>query len=113
MKAKPIVPRELANQDVDQAIAHYLVENAEPAALGFIHVLEQAYAHIALHPSIGSPRYAHELNLPGLRFWSLKPYPYLIFYIERELCIDVWRILHGQRDIPTWLNADSDSGQSS
>jgi len=33
----------------------------------------------------------------------MKHYPYLIFYIEKEDHIDVWRILHGQRNIPARL----------
>ncbi len=104
MKSKPIIPRELANQDVEEAIAHYLGEDAEQAALGFIDSLEQAYAHISRHPASGSPRYAHELNLPGLRFWPLTRYPHLVFYIEHSDHIDVWRVLHGQRDIPAWMH---------
>jgi toxin ParE1/3/4 len=43
------------------------------------------------------------LNLPGLRFWPLQHYPQLIFYVEQPSYIDVWRVLHGQRDIPAWL----------
>lgn len=108
MKAKPIVPRSEANRDVDEAIDHYLSESAEQAALGFIDALEQAYAHIARYPATGSPRYAHELNIPSLRSWSLKRYPYLVFFIEREDHIDVWRVLHGHRDIPAWLDAEPD-----
>ena len=78
MKAKPVIPRALAKQDVEDAISHYLSEAAERAALGFIDALAQAYAHIGRHPSTGSPRYAHELDLPGLRSWPLKRYPYLV-----------------------------------
>jgi toxin ParE1/3/4 len=98
------LPRESANRDVDEAIAHYLSEGAQQAALGFIDALEQAYAHIGRHPATGSSRYAHELNLPGLRFWPLARYPHLVFYIERDDHIDVWRVLHGQRDIPAWMH---------
>jgi toxin ParE1/3/4 len=104
VSGKPVVPREQANQDVDGALAYYLTENAESAALGFVDALEQAYTHISRHPSTGSPRYAHELNLPGLRFWPLTRYPYLVFYVERTDHIDVWRVLHGQRDIPVWMH---------
>jgi toxin ParE1/3/4 len=107
VKARPIVPREQANRDIDEAIAYYLSEDAEQAALGFIDALEQAYAHISRHPATGSPRYAHELNLPGLRSWPLTHYPHLVFYVERADHIDVWRVLHGQRDIPAWMH---DSG---
>lgn len=103
MKAKPVIPRELANRDVDEALEHYLSEDAAQAALNFIEALEVAYAHIGRHPATGSPRYAHELNLPGLRFWPLTRYPQLVFYIERDDHIDVWRVLHGSRDIAAWL----------
>ncbi|MDP2267170.1 MAG: type II toxin-antitoxin system RelE/ParE family toxin [Thiobacillus sp.] len=103
MTQRPVIPRALANRDVDEAIAWYLSENAPQAALGLIDALEQAYAHIARHPATGSTRYAHELNLPGLRSWPLKSYPYLVFYVELADSIDVWRVLHGQRDIPAWL----------
>jgi toxin ParE1/3/4 len=109
MKAKPVVPRALARQDVDEAIAHYLAETSGPAAVGFVAALERAYAHIALHPATGSPRYAHELDLPGLRTWSLKRYPYLVFYVERDDHVDVWRVLHGMRDIPAWLHGGDDA----
>ena len=108
MKNKHIIPREQANRDVDDAVAYYLNEAAESVALGFIDALEQAYAHIARHPGMGSPRYAHELNLPGLRTWSLTHYPYLVFYLERPDHIDVWRVLHGQRDIPVWMQEPDD-----
>jgi toxin ParE1/3/4 len=101
--AKPVVPRELANRDIDDAIAYYLSENAEQAAFEFIDALEQAYAHVARHPALDRHATAHELNLPGLRFWPLAHYPHLVFYVERPEHIDVWRVLHGQRDIPAWM----------
>ncbi len=100
MKPKPVIPRERADRDVDESIDYYLSENASEAALGFIDALEQAYSHIGRHPDTGSSRYAGELNLPGLRFWPLKKYPHPVFYLEQSDHIDVWRVLHGQRDIP-------------
>ena len=103
MKIKPVIPREQANPDVDDAIAHYLEEASSSVALGFIDALERGYTHIGRHPGTGSPRHGHELDLPGLRAWALSPYPYLVFYIERPDHIDVWRVLHGQRDIPAWM----------
>lgn len=103
MIAKPIVPRELANRDVDEAIAYYLSEANDRAALGFIDALERAYRHISRHPSSGSSRYSMELNLPGLRAWPLRRFPHIVFYVETSDCIDVWRVLHGARDIPAWM----------
>ncbi|OZA28064.1 MAG: plasmid stabilization protein [Hydrogenophilales bacterium 17-64-11] len=103
MKGKPVIPRALANRDIDEAIDWYLNESAAQAALGLVDALERAYSHIARHPATGSARYALELNLPGLRSWPLKHYPYLVFYVERADHIDIWRVLHAQRDIPGWL----------
>ncbi len=109
MKSKPIFPRETASRDVEDAVDYYLNEAGEQIALGFVEALEQAYLHIAGQPASGSPRHAHELNLPGLRSWPLQRYPYLIFYVERPNHIDIWRVLHGQRDIPAWLHDDTDT----
>ena len=103
MKRKLVIPRQQAEQDVDDIVAHYVAENAQDAALGFIDELERAYDHIGHYSASGSPRYAHELNLPGVRYWSLKTYPYLIFYFDKSDCIDVWRVLHAERDIPSWM----------
>ena len=108
MKAKPVVPREQAQQDVEDALTYYMAEEAEAAALGFIDAFERAYSHIGRHPATGSPRYAHELNLPGLRSRPLTPYPYLVFYVERSDHVDVWRVLQGQRDIPAWMQDPED-----
>jgi toxin ParE1/3/4 len=104
VKGKAVVPREQAIRDVDEAIAYYVGEGAAHAALGFIDALERAYSHIGRSPATGSPRYAHELNLPGLRVWPLNRYPHLVFYVERPDHIDVWRVLHGQRDVPAWMS---------
>lgn len=103
MKTKPVVLRAQARLDIDDALAHYLEEGAPQAAVGFVEAVEQAFAHLARHAATGSPRFAHELNLPGLRSWPLTRYPHLVFYMEREDHVDVWRVLHGQRDIPAWM----------
>jgi toxin ParE1/3/4 len=100
----------MANHDIDETLAYYLSESADQAAFGFIDALEEAYTHIARRPATGSPRYAHALELPGLRCWPLTRYPYLVFYLERPDHIDVWRVLHGKRDIPAWLADSGDAG---
>lgn len=103
MRLKPIRPRRLARRDVEAAVDYYARDAGPDVALGFIDALERTYRTISTHPRAGSPRYAHELALPGLRVRGLTHYPYLVFYIEREDHIDVWRVLHVQRDIPSWM----------
>lgn len=110
MNPKAVVPRVQAHRDVEEAVAYpyHLSEATAQVALGFVEALERAYAQVGRHAAMGSPRYAHELNLPGLRAWPLKRYPYIVFYVERPDCVDVWRVLHGQRDVPAWMR-DPDS----
>jgi len=105
LKPKPIIPRELATQDVKQAVDYYLAEQAFEAATGFIDSLEQAYFHLGQFPATGSLRYSHDLGLPGLRVWMVERYPYLIFYIDHDDHIDIWRVLHSKRDTPELMRA--------
>lgn len=103
MTSKTVVLRERALRDIDDAVAYYLDAAGAKVALGFVDALERACRHLSTHPGIGSPRYAHELDLPDLRCWPLQRFPYLIFYVEGENGVDVWRVLHAERDIPAWL----------
>jgi hypothetical protein len=34
----------------------------------------------------------------------MRRYPYVVFYVEREDRIDVWRVLHTRRDIPARMH---------
>jgi toxin ParE1/3/4 len=103
MTPKPIVPRALARRDVEAAVEFYAREAGAAVALRFIEALRRAYGAIATLPAAGSPLLGHELDLPGLRSRSLQRFPYLVFYVERADHIDVWRVLHAQRDIPAGL----------
>ncbi len=103
MTEKPVELRERARRDIDEAVDHYLTDAGTSIALAFIDALEEAFRRIGQHPASGSPRYAQELSLPGLRSRILSGFPYLVFYVEREADIDVWRVLHTARDVPVWL----------
>ena len=103
MTGKPVVLRQRAQRDVDEAVGDYIAEASTAVASAFIAALEDAFRRVGQHPGSGSPRYASELNLPGLRSWIVTGFPHLIFCVEREADIDVWRVLHGARDVPAWL----------
>ncbi|MBY0324937.1 MAG: type II toxin-antitoxin system RelE/ParE family toxin [Reyranella sp.] len=103
MSKKPARPREAARRDVEAAIDYYNSEADIDVAFGFIDALQTTYRSIADHPALGSPRYANELGLSGLRTRILRRYPYLVFYVERDDHIDIWRVLHAHRDIPVWM----------
>lgn len=50
-----------------------------------------------------------ELNLPGLRAWPLRRFPHVVFYVDATDRVDVWRVLHGARDLPTWMRETESS----
>lgn len=108
MSRKPIRLRELASRDVELAADYYSREAGPDVALRFIGEIEAICRTTADHPKIGSPRYAVELSLPALRTFRVKRYPFLIFYIEQENNIEIWRVLHAERDIPTTMRLFTD-----
>ena len=76
---------------------------APDIAVDFISELEAAISHLTRYPFSGSLRFGYELDIPDLRSWSLKEFPYLIFYLPDEDHLDIWRVLHAKRDVPTHL----------
>ena len=109
MRAKRVVPRVLAQRDIEAAVAHYLAEAGGAVALGFIDAVERAFGRIGRSPGVGSPRHGIALGLAGVRAWPVPRFPYLVFYLERDDHVDVWRVLHAQRDIPAWMQAPGES----
>ena len=103
MSGKPVVLRERARRDIDEAVEHYPAEAGEAVALDFIDALEDARRQIGEQPASGSPRYAHELDIPGLRFRTVGKIPNLVFYVDGEAEPDIRRVLHGARDISAWM----------
>jgi toxin ParE1/3/4 len=105
MTSKPVILRAAARWDIDNAIDFYLLEASEAVVLRFSDALQAALLAIGRHPATGSPQYAQELGLPALRSRRLRRFPYVVFYIEEDGSIDVWRVLHTKRDIPFSLQA--------
>jgi toxin ParE1/3/4 len=105
--AKPVIARALARQDVENAVDYYAGEAGADIAVQFVDALKDAYHRIGVRPGTGSPRFGHELEVPGLRSRKIARFPFLIFYLERDDHIDVWRVLHNQRDFASWLNQES------
>lgn len=101
---KPAIRTTDAQADVVAAVDWYTAE-APHVAAGFIDALEKAVARIERNPGAGSPRYAHELDIPRLRFWQLAKFPYALFYVEHADHLDVIRVVHMSRDIPGTLQS--------
>ena len=113
MSDKPVRLLVAAQNELRQITAWYRDEAGEALALRWTDAVSSALRHIRAIPRTGSSRYALGLNLRGLRFWPISGFPYLIFYIERETQIDVWRVLHTQRDIPARMaGVENDSSEN-
>jgi toxin ParE1/3/4 len=98
--------RAVAAGDIQSAVAYYRESSGPSIADDFIDELEAAISHLLRHPLAGSLRYAYELEIPDLRSWSLKRFPYLIFYLADEEHLDIWRVFHAHRDIPAYLSSE-------
>ncbi|MCC5950508.1 MAG: type II toxin-antitoxin system RelE/ParE family toxin [Acidimicrobiia bacterium] len=99
--------RAVAEHDIEEAVAYYRSEAGPGTALDFIDALEAATTHLCDDPLIGLLRFAFELDIPDLRSWPLQRFPYLVFYVPDDDRIDIWRVLHARRDIPSFLTAES------
>lgn len=104
--------RAAAERDVDDAVAYYRDEAGPQTALDFIDSLEAAIEHLCAYPFSGSLRFAFELEIPDLRSWTLQRFPYLVFYVPDDDRIDIWRVLHARRDIPTFLSVEAEEHRS-
>ena len=80
-------------------MGHYLDEGGEDLAERFVDAVDVGIRHIAAQPGSGSPRYAVELQVAGLRSWRLKKFPYLLVYFDSGDHIELVRVLHERRDI--------------
>lgn len=94
---------EAALADVGSILDYYLAEAGVEVAGRFLDMFEFAIRQIRQEPGIGSPRLALALRSPALRIWPIKGFPHLILYLDLPDGVQIWRVLHSARDIPTHL----------
>jgi toxin ParE1/3/4 len=109
--AKRVVRRAVAAADVRRAVIHYTSEAGLDVAGRFIASVETAVRVISQRPATGSPRYGELLGLPGLRTRAVGRFPWLIFYREDAMSVEIWRVLHKRSDIPAFIDP-ADPGES-
>jgi toxin ParE1/3/4 len=103
MKASRLRTLSRADRDFDDIVAFYLREAGAAVAGQFITALEAAYGDLAMAPGGGSPALGTRLGMADLRTWRVRGFPYLICYILEDDGLAIWRIVHGQRDLPRTL----------
>ena len=99
MILKSFLPHRLAICDEEEIVRYYEHASTERVALSFVNALEDAFIQLSRYPQMGSPRPQHDLDLDGIRSWSLKKFPHQIFYEVHQDHVELWRILHPKRDI--------------
>ncbi len=90
---------------MDAAAAWYAEQGGLALEQRFVDALSVAFTHISRHPASGNSVQGMSLGVDTLRFWPVKKFPYLIFYLQHDENVDVWRVLHAERDIPASLRA--------
>jgi toxin ParE1/3/4 len=98
-----VVIRASADAEITTGLLHYLSQAGDKVAAGFLDNVKAGLAHIEAFPKSGSARYGALFPEIELRFWRIRTYPYLIFYVVREDYVDVIALLHAHADIPRIL----------
>ena len=93
----------------DLAEAHAFLGTDSPAsAERFLDAVEQAIAVLLSTPRAGRSREFRSPRAHGMRSWVVSGFEsYLLFYRPRPEGIEVVRIIHGARDIPSLLDEES------
>jgi plasmid stabilization system protein ParE len=101
---KKVSVQRLAEQDVFDAIDYY-AENAPRVVERFLGAFDRTLLTIRRAPGIGSLAFAETLDIAGLRYQTLKSFPYAVFYQELDSEIRVLRVLHHGRDVMSLIGA--------
>lgn len=104
--SRRILIRPKASLDLDD-LFDYISQNNFDAALRFFDAARQTIAQLAQTPGMGSPYSIAHPRLAGLRKRGVKGFEkYLIFYLSQDELLEVVRILHAARDLPTILSQE-------
>ena len=110
MTIKPVRPRAIATADFDDITDFYVAEAGIAVAQRFGAALTAAFDRLEANPAIGSPLIGEACKRPGLRTWPVTGFPYLVCYFDGAESVDVWRILHGARDLALLLGEAGENG---
>lgn len=70
----------------------------------FLDAAQETFESLAAMPLMGSQRLHLAAEIPDLRQWRIKGFEdYLIFYHPLADGVEIVRVLHGKRNIPTIL----------
>ena len=86
-----------------QAAARYIRRDDPSAARAFLEAAYDSFEFLARNPAVGWKR--DDLGFAEVRSWHVDGFRrYLIFYRELSDRIQIWRVLHGARDLQAELS---------
>jgi len=89
-----------------QGIARYIRSRNPSAARRFLVATYDTFEFLAANPGMGRSR--ADLGFPDVRSWRVRGFPrHLIFYRLVSDRVQVLRVLHGARDLPSELSQPS------
>ncbi len=104
MKRAGLTTTPQAERDIDEHALFIAGDNLD-AGLRFLDAIDHARDELAQHPEIGAERQFDSPALSGLRVWPVPRFErWLIFYIPSDTTVQIVRVLHGARDLPTILD---------
>lgn len=109
MTGRPLFVRARADADVRAAVDYYNKQAGPDVAARFVDRLQRTYRSISEAPDTGSPRWSHELSVPGLRAMRMRGFPWLVFYLAFDHRVEVLRLLDARSDIPAWMGGGRDA----
>lgn len=92
--------------DVAMQFGWYVREAGERTAWRFLHAVEASINRLAEQPEVGRLRYFKDVRLQGLRSLRMEN-PFgriLVFYRAMPNCVELWRLMHGARNLPMRLS---------
>ena len=86
-----------------QTAARYIRRDNPQAARAFLEAAYDSFEFLARNPGLGRKR--ADLGFPEVRSWRIAGFRrYLIFYRELADRVQIWRVLHGARDLQAELS---------
>jgi toxin ParE1/3/4 len=99
-----IVRRRGARQDLISIYRHYAREAGVRVADRFYAAAEATFTRLAKSPGLGARYHPDHPALAGLRYSTVSRFKnYLVFYRPIGGGIEILRVLHGARDVPSIL----------
>jgi len=81
-----------------QRAAQFIYKDNPTAAREFLEATYNTFEFLATHPGVGRQRV--DLGFPDVRSWRIQGFRrYIIFYRQLPDRIQIWRVLHGARDL--------------